>query len=277
MAIGLQDTTLHSLKKPATRPMGNVSQLKENGVKQQNSDVSTAALSNNHAVVFSSKKGKEDIAFTGGAEKKAAEGISKFIQKHPGVVDSILQNKAFQWTAKLANTSPAVCEGAVITLVVAGLFRPFATMLMPGPAKMEDRQFSATRAVVSSGIGAGIAVAAMQPIANAADKVIKSNPNLFKTPQEVDAFKFMTKYGPKFAFAIPTAWALFATIPPIMDRLFPHKKNDPNVNPNPVLAAKLNDSFQAVKPNNDVTAFMNSLTPEDMIKNQGEVSQKGLR
>ena len=131
---------------------------------------------------------------------------------------------------------------AATTLAMATGVRPIAINLTPD-VKKENKQYATTNSIASGLIKFGMVEAIALPIENAVKKIDK-NPEKYlnektikalqgsaKTLAESKNYKFATqaiKMGTGLVTAIPKAMLTVALIQPIMNHLFPKKKQEKN-------------------------------------------------
>lgn len=131
---------------------------------------------------------------------------------------------------------------AATTLAMAVGVRPLAINLTPD-VKKENKQYATTNSIASGLIKFGLVEAIALPIENAVKKIDK-NPEKYlsektiknlqgsaKSLAESKNYKFATqimKMGTGLITAIPKAMLTVALIPPIMNKLFPKKKQKEN-------------------------------------------------
>ena len=203
----------------------------------------------NHSLGKSVEKTRGyNVAFSGsGASSEAATKVLKNFGNTLG--DKILGSKLFERINEISGEKTIVMQ-ALVSLIVAGVFRPATNMAMAGKDDKEDAMYAASHAIASAVMGFIVSWTVMKPFDDAYKK-FRNNPEEYLKGMEkrfnVDkissrrlaqsnSYKNVTKilqmFPDSIVLGIPKAMLTIALIPYILKYVFGWEKKS-NVQPQP--------------------------------------------
>lgn len=112
-----------------------------------------------------------NVAFSGGQEKSVAAAKT--------LMDKILKSSGFRWLAGFSGEHN-IASSALVSLFLAGLFRPAATIALPGKKDKEDKIYSAGHSMSSALIGFLFSTAITSPLDSGSKYMLKDGKKMSK-------------------------------------------------------------------------------------------------
>ena len=145
------------------------------------------------------------------------------------LLDMLLKNKYVQNILSLAQKNPILFKASLATILALSI-RPLTILAVPG-AKKKDKQYAATKSIVSGAVSFGIACGISWPLQKAIEKfkVAAENGTLEKslkkplTKERFEAFNYFVITGAYFIVIPLEAFLLFKAIPKVINLIFPDK------------------------------------------------------